>query len=719
MSLTQATKPALQSSFQGNINPGTATGSVSYNANGLYGQSLIITNPSTFGAYAVNYVSYTLDYIIPLTTSIWIKFPTVSASYVQYFLNFSGGPGGIAYALYLETNNSFTLRAQSATGGYGSPAYVNTTPSTVVSGKWYHVVTVIDGSYMSIYINGTLAGINNTFIGSGLNNPYLGGFKDSNPNRFIINAELADFRVYNTALSEIQIQALYANGGAPSVPASTTMVASAPVVRDTSPNPLTLSTYGSATSNTNSPFGGSELSIENLTYYIPSTVSKTNFSFWGSNSFIEFWMYLSGTNSGNPRIIERGNYPASEYSVYMNASSGGYYLKFSYGDTGGAVFPFQFQFVPGTWNHYSFSYNPTINTWYGSINGTVVSHTPTLHLPSYNSGSTVALYPSGSGYVIDISNLRVVTGATTLPYISNFTVPTAPLSNYPTGTTALLLRAVGPIRLTGTPLISQLSVAPVAAFSLRAVNGVTAKAVRVRRAPDNATQDFYADRLGNLLTAPVTGTDLATWLGGATGYVATWYDQSGAGNHVTQPAAANQPTITPGVINFNGSNQWFSNASPSGGCLAACVGTGTKYTYSTTWQKPPSVPFGRVLEHNAQNGGNNNASSLLAFEGTCNFSGQNNDTYVCSYTVGSQTSVVMRVDNTTTNNIRTRCNGVDFTSASGGGAANLVLNNYWFNVGRKYTGGEYFNGTMKNIFVFSTAISDADTTILDTWQRAL
>jgi len=233
------------------------------------------------------------------------------------------------------------------------------------------------------------------------------------------------------------------------------------------------------------------------------------------------------------------------------------------------------------------------------------------------------------------------------------------------------------------------------------------------------SSDFYADRLGNLLTAPVTGTDLATWLGGATGYVATWYDQSGAGNHVTQPVASNQPTITPGVINFNGSNQWFSNASPSGGCLAACVGTGTKYTYSTTWQKPPSVSFGRVLEHNARNGGTNNASSLLAFEGTCNFSGESNDTYVCSYTVGSQTSVVMRVDNTTTNNIRTRCNGVDFTNASPGGAANLVLNNYWFNVGRKYTGGEYFNGTMKNIFVFSTAISDADTTILDTWQRAL
>jgi hypothetical protein len=60
----------------------------------------------------------------------------------------------------------------------------------------------------------------------------------------------------------------------------------------------------------------------------------------------------------------------------------------------------------------------------------------------------------------------------------------------------------------------------------------------------NASQDFYADRLGNLLTTPVTGQSLASWLGGGTGYVTTWYDQSGRGNHATQATAANQPIIT-------------------------------------------------------------------------------------------------------------------------------------------------------------------------------
>jgi hypothetical protein len=240
-------------------------------------------------------------------------------------------------------------------------------------------------------------------------------------------------------------------------------------------------------------------------------------------------------------------------------------------------------------------------------------------------------------------------------------------------------------------------------------------------APPNTATDFYADRLGNLLTAPVTGQSLANWLGGATGYVTTWYNQIQPGQDVSATVAANQPTIDPvnKTIVFNGSTHSFSNTSTSGGLLAACVGTGTKYTYTATWNKVVGSAFGRILEHNAQNSASNQASSLLAFEGTCNFSGQDNDASVCSYTVGNQTSVVMRVDNTTTNNIKVRCNGINSSSATYN-YATLSLNNYRFVIGRKgTTNNEFFNGTIKNVMVFKDAISDADTIVLDTWQQTL
>ena len=98
-------------------------------------------------------------------------------------------------------------------------------------------------------------------------------------------------------------------------------------------------------------------------------------------------------------------------------------------------------------------------------------------------------------------------------------------------------------------LFGQLSLAAqnvaVGAFSLRAVNGTTAKAVEVRNGTTNATQDFYADLSGNLSVLG-TGQSLASWLGAATGFVRTWYDQSGAGNHAVQTTTANQPIIQRG-----------------------------------------------------------------------------------------------------------------------------------------------------------------------------
>jgi hypothetical protein len=107
---------------------------------------------------------------------------------------------------------------------------------------------------------------------------------------------------------------------------------------------------------------------------------------------------------------------------------------------------------------------------------------------------------------------------------------------------------------------------------LRAVNGTspsgTAKAVQVRRSSDSATQDFYADRLGNLLTAPVTGQTLASWLGSATGNVTTWYDQSGSNNFV-QTATSKQPRI---VLNSGKWTLFFNrDATPTFYSNLGCV----------------------------------------------------------------------------------------------------------------------------------------------------
>lgn len=75
----------------------------------------------------------------------------------------------------------------------------------------------------------------------------------------------------------------------------------------------------------------------------------------------------------------------------------------------------------------------------------------------------------------------------------------------------------------------------------------TGPIVRIRASggPNTGTTtDFYSDFKGNLIQQNDTGYNtLPAFLGGGTGYVTIWYDQSGNGRHATQSTAAYQPII--------------------------------------------------------------------------------------------------------------------------------------------------------------------------------
>jgi hypothetical protein len=102
-----------------------------------------------------------------------------------------------------------------------------------------------------------------------------------------------------------------------------------------------------------------------------------------------------------------------------------------------------------------------------------------------------------------------------------------------------------------TPSLSKVTAVPVAVYSLRGQKSTYTLAFNVRNGTTNATQDFYADTLGNLTTAAGSGQTLTQWLGAATGYITTWYDQSGNGNHASQGTTAYQPVITSALIASN------------------------------------------------------------------------------------------------------------------------------------------------------------------------
>ena len=268
----------------------------------------------------------------------------------------------------------------------------------------------------------------------------------------------------------------------------------------------------------------------------------------------------------------------------------------------------------------------------------------------------------------------------------------------PTGTSSTM---------TGTPLFSQLSASAtssaVGAFSLRAVNGTTVKAVQIKRQSDNATQDFYADRLGNLLTAPVTGTSLANWLGGAGANVVTWYDQSGRGNHATQGTAENQPTINLSnvSISFNGS-QFFSNATPTGMFIPLYQNTYSVVTKHQQWSAG-----------GAWGTGNTASFANGSFNGLRWSTGSNYQNFIGGgfLTFGPQPGtypVVATVVNNRTNVIG-YINGTQSASSTQNPTIEPIYSQF---IGQAPNGG-VMQGELRAVLFFQSAISTVDRTIVE------
>ena len=83
-----------------------------------------------------------------------------------------------------------------------------------------------------------------------------------------------------------------------------------------------------------------------------------------------------------------------------------------------------------------------------------------------------------------------------------------------------------------------------AAYSLRKLNtSYTGSAIRVRRSSDNTEQNIGFNADGTLNTLA-----LLAFVGSGTGFVTTWYDQSGNNRNATQVSASNQPLIVNGGV---------------------------------------------------------------------------------------------------------------------------------------------------------------------------
>jgi len=107
-------------------------------------------------------------------------------------------------------------------------------------------------------------------------------------------------------------------------------------------------------------------------------------------------------------------------------------------------------------------------------------------------------------------------------------------------------------------------------YSLRKqITAYAGSAIRVRRSSDSTEQDigFSSGLLDN--------TALLSFVGAGNGFIAKWYDQTGAGNYLTQATAANQPLIVESGVRSRGVKFSSTNCN-----LATVNNSGTPSAFS-------------------------------------------------------------------------------------------------------------------------------------------
>jgi hypothetical protein len=395
---------------------------------------------------------------------------------------------------------------------------------TPVTGTWYHLTCVGSNGNITVYLNGTTTYGPLAYVQSGItfNNASL-GLATSSTIFPVTNADFDDFRVFNTALTATQVQAIYAAQGMPSrgvysniIGTSKTNFTGTPLFSQLSASAIASSVGAFSLRAVNGTTVKAVAVQAHPVVQWPPTVMTSN------TTVISGQLYGNGTyiaSSSNGCVVNQNQ----EFRAFDNDPNTYYEQNYptgvSYNDAGNLINPTLTQttvsgaIVQGEWLQINLP-TPVILRSYTIVPRLLnVLRCPRIFW--------IAGSPDGSTW----SNVHFQTGITGYTNPSGITFTpgsnTAAYSYY-----RLIVNAIGsgggnrPLNIASWNIYGD--------------------------APSYATgsaTDFYADRLGNLLTQPVIGQSLANWIGGATGYVTTWYDQSGRGNHATQSTAANQPVI--------------------------------------------------------------------------------------------------------------------------------------------------------------------------------
>jgi hypothetical protein len=548
------TQPSLAWDFNGTTAPyigsatGTTSGSVSYST-GKYIQAVNIVNtPTGTPNTGTNYITWTnygtFNPSVGVTVCFWINVNALPASGQQSIPLWMRG-SAVNSAVFITLRPTYWGAAYTD----GTNYYVPTSSAPLSTGVWYHLTVVVGAGTVVGYQNGVQiaspVAFSNPLDVSGF--LYLGG----NGNYAPASAIYDDLRVYNSALSSSQIQSIYQAQGMPS---RALAVTSADLLFYAPFNGTTTDSISSVV-----PTLTGSVSYDSVNAKYTQSLIVTNTPGANATNYLEypktidiavtgltcaFWVRTGTDVSTYQSILSfRGvaqyqgqiRYELATTKIimsYWNGKSGG-------GQASASAYQVGPVLSTNTWYHLAIAIKP---------NGNISFYVNAVEYAAGQNCGLRDIFPTGSR----VDSFFVGTSAINPNYQNAFSgeFDDLRLYRYALETPAIvsLYNTVSPANfnppstsMSGAPLFNQLSQSAassaVGAFSLRAVNGVTAKAVQVRAVPSGASSPSVFSIIGNQFSAPdQSPTPPDTSVSGQTSY-----------NGTNQYTRINPLALTPGT----------------------------------------------------------------------------------------------------------------------------------------------------------------------------
>ncbi|MFN7494987.1 MAG: arabinofuranosidase catalytic domain-containing protein, partial [Cyclobacteriaceae bacterium] len=253
-----------------------------------------------------------------------------------------------------------------------------------------------------------------------------------------------------------------------------------------------------------------------------------------------------------------------------------------------------------------------------------------------------------------------------------------------------------------------------ASYSLRRLSPTyTGFAIQVRRNSDNTTQDIGFTAGGDLDQAA-----LLSFVGGGSGFVSIWYDQSGFGRNAVQATQARQPRIVnTGVVDtqngrptmiFSGGQTLLSSMTAAQGTTGGTITTSNFVFQNATVQSS--------LLSNADGGANRYNLHASWSDGSTYFDIGNifAGGRISTPLVWPSYSIATFRRNGTQGDIWK--NGVNSLSSGAFNSSVTSAASMWIG---SYDGNQFFiNGSLSELTVFPSALSNADRVALECSQSA-